>query len=140
MGSRQPSRCTRTRHDKGTSQSTLSHKIVNCYTRICGGFNDSDYSMLLDANCRTLWVSGCDRWQQLGLGSSHGGAFGYTWEQQGRIWRNAFVKNNHVWDRMQQDDADCKIRDLALGEGNIRLSCRRINMMCTPLGGAVKVN
>lgn len=73
-----------------------------------GGFGESGHSALLDSSGSQLWFSGCDRWQQLGLGSTQGGASGYTWDQ-GRIWRNKFVRNDFFTLSGQT------IRDVALG-------------------------
>lgn len=73
-----------------------------------GGFGESGHSALLDSTGSQLWFSGCDRWQQLGLGSAQGGSSGYTWDQ-GRIWRNKFVRNDFLTLSGQT------IRDVALG-------------------------
>ena len=59
-----------------------------------GGFPSSGHSAILDSN-GDLWFTGCDRWQQLGLGSSDGGSSGYTWKG-GRLWQVEFQKNEHV--------------------------------------------
>ncbi|KAL3803171.1 hypothetical protein HJC23_003446 [Cyclotella cryptica] len=89
-----------------------------------GGFPSSGHSAILDSTGH-LWVSGCDRWQQLGLGSSDGGSTGYTWKG-GRLWQTQFQKNLYVIDFLKRLDPslyarDCVdapkkwIRDVALG-------------------------
>ena len=55
---------------------------------------DSGHSAILDKNGR-LWMTGCDRWQQLGLGSVNGGSAGYTWEG-GRLWQDKFVLSESI--------------------------------------------
>ena len=52
-----------------------------------GGGPDAGHTVLVDDR-GDLWACGCDRWQQLGLGSSLTGAAGYTW-QGGRLWQPA---------------------------------------------------
>lgn len=80
-----------------------------------GGLGESGHSAILDATRTRLYLAGCDRWQQLGLGSSSGGASGYTWTDGGRIWRNEFVLNEHLPDFMKESSGTPKIRDVALG-------------------------
>mmetsp|Transcript_26021 Transcript_26021/g.36473 ORF Transcript_26021/g.36473 Transcript_26021/m.36473 type:complete len:283 (-) Transcript_26021:1500-2348(-) len=87
-----------------------------------GGLSDSGHSAILDSN-GNLWVAGCDRWQQLGLGSSEGGASGYTWGDGGKIWRTEFTLNPYVNELLMKfrrknydkDEGGCTIRDVALG-------------------------
>ena len=67
-----------------------------------GGFADSGHSALLDTS-GYLWLCGCDRWQQLGLGSSHGGSTGYAW-RGGKLWQDRFRKNAHVADLLRRLD------------------------------------
>jgi alpha-tubulin suppressor-like RCC1 family protein len=74
---------------------------------------DSGHSALLDDHGR-LWMTGCDRWQQLGLGSAKGGSAGYTWKG-GKLWQERFVLSPFVNDLMKEDDADATIRDVSLG-------------------------
>ena len=50
-----------------------------------GGGRDAGHTVVVD-DLGGVWAAGCDRWQQLGLGSSHGGGTGYTW-QGGRLWQ-----------------------------------------------------
>ena len=60
-----------------------------------GGDKDAGHSAAL-TELGNVYVWGCDRWQQLGLGSADAGGVGYTWEG-GRLWQNtpqrAWVKN-----------------------------------------------
>mmetsp|Transcript_238 Transcript_238/g.356 ORF Transcript_238/g.356 Transcript_238/m.356 type:complete len:258 (+) Transcript_238:72-845(+) len=79
-----------------------------------GGSKESGHSAILDAEGK-LWLAGCDRWQQLGLGSSHGGSAGYTWED-GRIWRPFFTINTSLLSLMKErEGSNGSIRDMALG-------------------------
>ena len=55
---------------------------------------DSGHSAIIDENGR-LWMSGCDRWQQLGLGSANGGAAGYTWKG-GKLWHDKFILSESI--------------------------------------------
>ena len=71
--------------------SNNNFSISHVYT---GGFASSGHSALLDSN-GNLWLSGCDRWQQLGLGSSNSGSSGYTW-QNGKLWQDTFQKNEYI--------------------------------------------
>jgi hypothetical protein len=50
-----------------------------------GGDRDGGHSAVVLSDGSVL-TCGCDRWQQLGLGSSASGAAGYTWKN-GRIWQ-----------------------------------------------------
>ena len=72
---------------------------------------DSGHSAILDSN-NQLWVTGCDRWQQLGLGSSKGGSTGYAWKE---LWQERFVPSPFVTELMKQDDSKATIRDVSLG-------------------------
>ena len=56
---------------------------VQLIAAAAGGSKDSGHTLLLDLEGQ-VHACGCDRWQQLGLGSSEAGAVGYTW--QGRLW------------------------------------------------------
>jgi len=74
----------------------------------------SGHSALLDTDGR-LWMAGCDRWQQLGLGSVNGGTSGYTWID-GKLWQERFVLSGSVLDLMKTKPRDSQsIRDVALG-------------------------
>ncbi|CAJ1945938.1 unnamed protein product [Cylindrotheca closterium] len=61
-----------------------------------------------------LWTVGCDRWQQLGLGSSEGGSTGYTWKG-GKLWHERFTPSIHVTDLIAKKDPQARLVDVALG-------------------------
>ena len=93
---------------------------IRGYRVYAGGLKDSGHSAVLDVE-GNLWLTGCDRWQQLGLGSSSAGAAGYTWKN-GRLWQEKFQRNDYVMDLIRQKIAntsdDCNpvmIRDVAIG-------------------------
>jgi len=97
---------------------------VHAVRAYVGGLPDAGHTALVDAHGR-LWVAGCDRWQQLGLGSANGGASGYTWTS-GKVFQTAFQQNTFVPDYLRQlEDAHSKssnatmtstiIRDIAIG-------------------------
>lgn len=75
--------------------------------------SDSGHSAIIDDRGK-LWMAGCDRWQQLGLGSSNGGSTGYTW-QGGKQWQDRFIISQSVTELMKEDDCS-EIRDVALGD------------------------
>mmetsp|Transcript_6074 Transcript_6074/g.17042 ORF Transcript_6074/g.17042 Transcript_6074/m.17042 type:complete len:343 (-) Transcript_6074:1990-3018(-) len=76
---------------------------------------DSGHSAVVDASGTKLWMTGCDRWQQLGLGSAQGGSSGYTWKH-GKLWQTQFTPSRYVVELMQkQQGGACSIRDVALG-------------------------
>lgn len=50
-----------------------------------GGTKASGHTLLVGQN-GAVWSFGCDRWQQLGLGSASAGAVGYTWDK-GKLWQ-----------------------------------------------------
>ena len=52
-----------------------------------GGGIDAGHSLAVTRHGDT-YAWGCDRWQQLGLGSAEAGAVGYTWEG-GKLWQTA---------------------------------------------------
>merc|ERR1712071_160163 len=81
---------------------------------------DSGHSAILDS-MGILWMSGCDRWQQLGLGSANGGAAGYTWKG-GKLWQDRFVRSESITEELSKqkqnpnnNDNVHTIRDVALG-------------------------
>jgi alpha-tubulin suppressor-like RCC1 family protein len=74
---------------------------------------DSGHSALVDSKGR-LWMAGCDRWQQLGLGSSQAGSTGYAWKG-GKLWQERFVLSPFVTSLMREDNRDTTIRDVSLG-------------------------
>jgi alpha-tubulin suppressor-like RCC1 family protein len=67
-----------------------------------GGFADSGHSAILDSSGH-LWLCGCDRWQQLGLGSSRAGSSGYTWKG-GKLWQDRFRRDVHVVELLRRLD------------------------------------
>ena len=67
-----------------------------------GGFADSGHSAILDS-LGHLWLCGCDRWQQLGLGSSRAGSSGYTWKG-GKLWQDRFRRDVHVVELLRRLD------------------------------------
>eukprot|EP00984_Skeletonema_dohrnii_P023076 scaffold12185_cov114-Skeletonema_dohrnii-CCMP3373.AAC.4 len=75
---------------------------INASQAYTGGFPSSGHSALLD-NQGYLYLCGCDRWQQLGLGSSNGGSSGYTWKG-GRLWQTQFQRADHVIELLQRLD------------------------------------
>lgn len=112
-------------------------KFIKAY--VSNGCNTgSGHSALLDENGH-LWMAGCDRWQQLGLGSSKGGNSGYTWID-GKIWQNRFVLLEHVIDLLQEKDNNegrsSLIRDVALGgDHTLVLSSNRRDVFAFGKGG-----
>lgn len=109
--------------------------LASARTVHAGGSNESGHSAIVDSE-GNLWMAGCDRWQQLGLGSSHGGAAGYTWED-GRIWRPFFTQNTSLLSLMQQrDNGSSSIRDVALGgDHTVVLSSNRSDVYTFGKGG-----
>jgi alpha-tubulin suppressor-like RCC1 family protein len=91
---------------------SLPNKASKGYTSN-GCSSGSGHSAILDDQ-GMLWMAGCDRWQQLGLGSSKGGSSGYTW-QDGKLWQDRFVPSNHVTDLMKERHNSATIRDVSLG-------------------------
>ncbi|KAL3914102.1 MAG: hypothetical protein SGARI_000307 [Bacillariaceae sp.] len=74
---------------------------------------DSGHSAIVDTKGR-LWMAGCDRWQQLGLGSPNAGSAGYTWIG-GKLWQERFVRSPFVEEIMKQENPTSTIRDVSLG-------------------------
>ena len=54
-----------------------------------GGSKDSGHTLVVTRE-GSVYACGCDRWQQLGLGSTAAGAAGYTWEG-GKLWRKELI-------------------------------------------------
>ena len=52
---------------------------------ISHAFFSSGHSLFVDRKGQ-VYACGCDRWQQLGLGSTEAGAAGYTWTD-GKLWQ-----------------------------------------------------
>lgn len=97
-----------------------------------GGSDESGHTVVLDSD-GYLWMAGCDRWQQLGLGSAEGGASGYTWEN-GMIWRDFFTRNDFIKDLLASKDES--IRDVALGgDHTLALSSNKRDVYAFGKGG-----
>mmetsp|Transcript_17690 Transcript_17690/g.24957 ORF Transcript_17690/g.24957 Transcript_17690/m.24957 type:complete len:294 (-) Transcript_17690:110-991(-) len=79
-------------HDK---EQYISIKAFRGYA---GGTSESGHTAILDTDGR-LWMTGCDRWQQLGLGSSSAGSAGYTWKA---LWHTSFQCNSYIADLMEK--------------------------------------
>lgn len=93
-------------------QVPLSAKAERAFASV-GSTSDSGHSAILDAEGR-LWMAGCDRWQQLGLGSSNAGSTGYTWKD-GKLWQETFTLSHFVTDLMKEIENSSNIRDVSLG-------------------------
>lgn len=99
-----------------------------------GGLVDSGHSAILDKNGH-LWLCGCDRWQQLGLGSSSGGTLGYTWVG-GKINQSRFQRNDVVTELLKKHDGNAEIRDVSLGgDHTIVLSSNKRDVFVFGKGG-----
>jgi len=59
--------------------------IADVVAAAAGGSADAGHSLAV-TRCGELFAWGCDRWQQLGLGSASAGAVGYTWAG-GKLWQ-----------------------------------------------------
>jgi alpha-tubulin suppressor-like RCC1 family protein len=92
---------------------TSENETIQGYRAYVGGASDSGHTAVLDTT-GNLWMTGCDRWQQLGLGSPAGGSAGYTWVG-GKTHQTSFQKNAFITTLLQQHDASARIRDVALG-------------------------
>jgi alpha-tubulin suppressor-like RCC1 family protein len=86
-------------NNKNDNITTSTVKAAHAYV---GGFGSAGHTAILDTEGR-LWVCGCDRWQQLGLGSSQSGSSGYTWTG-GRLWQEQLQLNTHVVTLLQTLD------------------------------------
>lgn len=76
-----------------------------------GGSADAGHTAVIDQD-GDLWMAGCDRWQQLGLGSSMLGATGYTWKA---LYQTTFQRNDFVRAYLRELDPTATIRDVAIG-------------------------
>ena len=128
------------------AQAAPTESAVGAAYAYTGGFSSSGHSAILDTN-GSLWFSGCDRWQQLGLGSSSGGASGYTWKN-GRLWQDFFQRNEYVVDLIKRLDPSLNesaiknekakryVRDVALGgDHTLILSSNRRDVISFGKGG-----
>lgn len=107
---------------------------VTCTKAFAGGFTDSGHSAVLDSS-GNLWLTGCDRWQQLGLGSPSAGAAGYTWKG-GATWQEAFQRNDFLPALMEEISGYRAIRDVALGgDHSLVLSANKQDVFSFGKGG-----
>ena len=114
------------------SNPSIIHQAVRVYA---GGAADAGHSAILDQRGQ-LWMTGCDRWQQLGLGSPSGGAGGYTWLKSGCIYHFQFLRNDFVLPLLQQYDSSAAIRDVALGgDHSVILSSNKRDVVSFGKGG-----
>lgn len=90
-------------------------EVLQAYT---GGFPSSGHSALIDSQ-GYLYLCGCDRWQQLGLGSPNGGSTGYTWKG-GRLWQTQFQRADYVIELLQQLDPNLGKQQNNMSENNPR--------------------
>jgi len=100
-------------NDTNTRSGLVNIKGAKGYT---GGTKDAGHSAILDSQGH-LWFTGCDRWQQLGLGASVNGASGYTWKN-GALWQETFQRNGFLLQLMRSKNdtgAGEGIRDVAIG-------------------------
>lgn len=103
-----PDNDNRSSTKEGESSGLTAHVDVKASKAYTGGTRDAGHSAVIDTE-GNLWLTGCDRWQQLGLGANINGASGYTWKN-GRLWQESFHKNMHLMNLMKS-----KIRDVAIG-------------------------
>lgn len=108
-------RMARLIHVQEDDNNNTTGDYVKFQRAYAGGTSDAGHSALLDRQGR-LWVFGCDRWQQLGLGSSNAGAVGYTWTA---LWQEKPKRNDFFFRNvLEKNDSKGKvniIRDVALG-------------------------
>ena len=100
----------------GDARATVgpAHVEIKASKVYIGGTKDAGHSAVLD-NEGNLWLTGCDRWQQLGLGSSVSGASGYTWKN-GALWHETFQRNHFLLQLIKEKSgASVGIRDVAVG-------------------------
>jgi len=108
--------------------------LVHAIRAFAGGGSDAGHTAVLDSS-GNLWLAGCDRWQQLGLGSPSGGAGGYTWVG-GKIQQTTFQRNDFVTDLLRKYDTTARIRDVALGgDHSIVLSSNKRDVITFGKGG-----
>lgn len=99
---------------EGIRNTHVDVKASKAYT---GGTKDAGHSAVIDSKGH-IWLTGCDRWQQLGLGASTNGTSGYTWE---RLWQESFQRNDFLLDFIKSksgescNDNSTLIRDVAIG-------------------------
>lgn len=88
--------------NNNNNNDSFTASIVKAAHGYVGGFGSAGHTAILDTEGR-LWVCGCDRWQQLGLGSSQSGSSGYTWTG-GKLWQEQLQLNTHVVKLLQTLD------------------------------------
>lgn len=100
-----------------------------------GSTADSGHSAVVDQD-GNLWMAGCDRWLQIGLGSFNGGSTGYSWGKHGKMWQERFVPSHHVIDLMKRTEgANANIRDVALGGDHTLVLSSNRNVYAFGKGG-----
>lgn len=125
------------------------HTNIKVSQAYIGGFPSSGHSALIDRQ-GYLYLCGCDRWQQLGLGSSNGGSSGYTWKG-GRLWQTQFQRADYVIELLHKLDPNLGmkqtnnktdnnsrrwIRDVALGgDHTVILSSNKKDVITFGKGG-----
>ena len=77
------------RSSKRNSESSVQQRkeikqLAGIVDVAAGGSKDSGHTLFVDRS-GNAFACGCDRWQQLGLGSTGAGAVGYTWQ---RLWHD----------------------------------------------------
>jgi alpha-tubulin suppressor-like RCC1 family protein len=95
-------RSSGSRSSNSSNNDSITTSTVKAAHAYVGGFGSAGHTAILDTEGR-LWVCGCDRWQQLGLGSSQSGSSGYTWTG-GRLWQEQLQLNTHVVTLLQTLD------------------------------------
>jgi alpha-tubulin suppressor-like RCC1 family protein len=98
------------------SKTTRKNVKVKATRAFAGGTSDAGHSAVIDSDGH-VWLTGCDRWQQLGLGSSSGGASGYTWKN-GALWQERFQKNHFLPDLMRRHACDSTGRNNTMSSSN----------------------
>eukprot|EP00550_Attheya_septentrionalis_P008833 CAMPEP_0198297404 /NCGR_PEP_ID=MMETSP1449-20131203/36797_1 /TAXON_ID=420275 /ORGANISM="Attheya septentrionalis, Strain CCMP2084" /LENGTH=308 /DNA_ID=CAMNT_0043998323 /DNA_START=192 /DNA_END=1118 /DNA_ORIENTATION=- len=95
------SKTTKNHNSNNTTRRNVKVKATRAFA---GGTSDAGHSAVIDSDGH-VWLTGCDRWQQLGLGSSSAGASGYTWKN-GALWQERFQKNRFLPDLMRRHACD----------------------------------
>ena len=114
--------------DDGGSTTNNNNNKIRASHAYTGGFPSSGHSALIDTQ-GYLYLCGCDRWQQLGLGSANGGSSGYTWKG-GRLWQTNFQRADHVIELLQRLDPNLGLKHqvqskLSGGDNNNNDNSRR---------------
>lgn len=114
----------------------IADVVVVVKAAFVGGMSDSGHTVILDPS-GGMWVTGCDRWQQLGLGSPNGGAGGYTWSA-GKVFQTTFQRNTFVPEFVKRLNGGgaATIRDVALGgDHTVVLSSNQRDVVTFGKGG-----